>query len=261
MAIENFAKGRIEMQELIADAKGSAIGKRLMDVRLPEGARLALIRRKKEAFIPEATSVVVEGDSIILVGNPGAFEDARTRFQNKKAARRKVVIMGGPAMAVWLCRSLRDRNFAIRLFETDRARAEELAEKLPWVTVINADPTDHTVFEEENIGLADVFVSLLDDDEANIIGGVLAKTRGVLTVITVVQKKKYLDLVYDIGVDAAFSTRHVAGEEINLLLDESPYRHLGSLAAGAVDVFRVIVQDTAPAVGRTLRELDLSPTG
>lgn len=259
VAIENFARGRIEMQELTATASGSAIGKRLMDVSLPAGTRLALIRRKEEAFIPEAKSVVVAGDSIILVGNAGTFEEAVKRFQNDRVQRTRVAILGGPSMAVWLCRSLRDRNFAIRLFEKDRARAEVLAEKLPWVTVIRADPTDRNVFEEEKLAQADVFVSLLHDDETNILTGVLAKMRGVTKVITVARKGQYLDLAYDIGVDEAFSTRHAAVEEIDQLLDESPLRHLGSLAKGSVDVYRVLVGDESPIHGKPLRELQLSP--
>lgn len=260
LAIEGFARGKIEMQQFTAGKSGSAIGKRLMDVRLPAGARLALIRHKKdEAFIPEAKSVVVAGDSLIMVGNVGAFEDARKLFMDEKAARQRVVIMGGSPMAVWLCRSLRDRNFAIRLFETDRERAEELAEKLSWVTVIHADPTERSVFDEEHIAEADVFATLLDDDEANIISGVLGKLRGVAKVITVVQKSKFLDLIYDIGIDSAFSPRLVAAEAIDQELDESRVRHLGSLAEGVVDVLQIRVGDRAPVIDKALKEIKLSP--
>jgi trk system potassium uptake protein TrkA len=167
--------------------------------------------------------------------------------------------MGGPPMAVWLCEQLKAKHFAIRLFERDRARAEELAEKLDWVTVINADPTNRSVFEEENLGQADVFIALLEDDEDNIIGSVLAKTRGVETVVAVVQESKYLDIIYDIGIDQAFSTRHVAAQEIENLLDERAMRHLGSLAEGKVDVYRVRIDEKTPAVNKALRDLALSP--
>jgi trk system potassium uptake protein TrkA len=167
--------------------------------------------------------------------------------------------MGGPPIAVWLCRSLRDRNFSVRLFEPDRERAEALAEKLDWVTVIRADPTDRSVFAEENLGQADYFIPLLDSDEANIIAGVLAKTRGVAQVITVVQSAKYLDVVFDIGVDRAFSPRQVAGEEIDTTLDDSPLRHMGTLAEGHVDVFRVRVGKRASVINKPLREVKLSP--
>ena len=90
-----------------------------------------------------------------------------------------VVINGGTTLAEWVCRFLRGRNFAVRLFERDPARAERLAADLEWVTVLNEDPTDAAVFQEERIGEVDDFVSLLDDDEDNIIGAVLAKSRGV----------------------------------------------------------------------------------
>jgi trk system potassium uptake protein TrkA len=259
VAIETFSRGRIEMQEFVASEKGTGIGKRLMDVHMPSGTRLAMIGRKGTAIIPEATSVVVPRDTLIMVGNAGAFDEGRKLFQADRPPRRKAVLMGGTPIAVWLCRALREHNFSIRLFEPDRQRAQALADSLDWVTVIQADPTDRSVFDEEHLGQADVFLCLLDDDEDNIIGGVLAKTRGVSQVVTVVQQTKYLDVIYDIGVDLAFSPRMEAAREINAVLDDSPLRHLGSLAEGYVDVFRVKVGDGAPVAGKPLREVHLAP--
>ncbi len=258
VTIESFARGRIEMQEFTAQS-GSAIGKRLQDVQLPQGTRLAMIKRQDEAIIPEATTVVAPGDVIVLVGNAGVFEDARKLFHKEKYTRKKIVIMGGPPMAVWLCRALRDRSFAIRLFETDRDRARELADKLDWVTVIIADPTERSIFEEEHIGQADVFIPMLDHDEANIIAGVMAKSRGVTDVFTILQRSKYVDLVYDIGVDKVFSPRIIGVEEIIHVLDESPLRLLGTLVEGIVDVYRVRVSKQSEATDKRLRDVGLSP--
>lgn len=259
VSVENFARGRIEMQEFPASASGSAVGKRLMDVKLPARTRLAAIRRRDQALIPEAKTVVVEGDSIILVGDVGPFDDARKLFQDDKQPRKSIIIMGGTDMAVWLCQAMRDRNFAIRVFEEDRQRAEQLAQLLNWVTVIHADPTDRTVFAEERIGQADAFIAMLDHEEENIIAGVLAKSRGVEQVITVLQQSKYLDVALDIGVDKAFSPRTVAVDEINQVLDESPIRRLGTLADGIIDVFRVRAGEEATVIGKPLREVGLSP--
>ena len=104
--------------------------------------------------------------------------------------------------------------------------------------VLNADPTDAAVFQEERIGEVDDFVSLLDDDEDNIIGAVLAKSRGV-QVISIVQRSHYLDLLYDIGVDRAFSPRIVASQEIEETLDDTRVRRLSSLERGVLDIWRV----------------------
>ncbi|MHC4447878.1 MAG: NAD-binding protein, partial [Planctomycetota bacterium] len=160
---------------------------------------------------------------------------------------------------VWLCRALHDRNFAVRLFEIDRARAEQLADKLGWVTVIAANPTDRSVFEEEHIAQADVFVALRQDDENNIIASVLAKSMGVTQVIAVVQGSTYLDLVYHLGVDRVFNPSLVAAQEIESVLEERRLQQFSSLADGVVDAYQVRVGDGSPVIGKALREIKLSP--
>ena len=161
-------------------------------------------------------------------------------------------------MAVWLCRALREHAWSIRLFDTSKARAEELAEKLDWVTVLHADPTDKGVFAEEQIALADVFVALLDDDEDNIVGAVFAKAGGVIECVAVVQRSRYLDLLYHIGVDRSFSSGMVAAREILHLLDDSPLKKLATLA-GDIDAFEARIGSDAEVAGRKLRESKLPP--
>jgi trk system potassium uptake protein TrkA len=135
----------------------------------------------------------------------------------------------------------------------------ELAERLDWVTVLNADPTEREVFQEEHLGEADVFIALVDDDEDNIIGCVLAKSQGVDRVIAVVQRSNYLDLLSHIGVDHPFSPRVVAAREIEQMIDDQPVRVLASLFAGGIDAYRVRVAPGADVLGKTLRDLKISP--
>lgn len=259
LAIEHFARGKIDMQEFQVSEGAAALNRPLSALRLPKGVRLGAVTREKEVFIPDAATAIQSGDRIVLVGNADVFYEARQLFMKDDAGRRKVIIMGGPVMAVWLCRALKDRNWSIRLFETDRARAQELAEKLNWVTVLNADVTDRAVYEEERVGQADVFVALLDDDEDNIIACVLAKTLGVTQVIAVVQRSNYLDLLYHIGVDRPFSPRVVAAREIESLLDDSPIRLLSSLVEGYVDAYRVRIDEGSPIAGKPLHEVKMTP--
>lgn len=260
LAIEDFARGAIEMQEFPVSRTAPAIGKALLELGLPGGTRVAAVTRKGGSFIPEATTTIDEGDIIVLVGNANAFQDARRIFHDEKARRRSIVIMGGPPMALWLCRALRDRDFSIRLFETDRPRAEELAEKLDWITVLHADPTDPGVFEDENLQQADVFVALLDDDEQNILGCAWAKSKGVNDAVVVVQRDNYVHLLPSVGIDHSFSPRQVAVREIELMIDESGLRHVANLAEGIIDVYRVRVGDAADVVGRPLHEVKLTPS-
>jgi len=261
LAIENFAAGAIEMQQLAVDAKAPAVGQALASVGMPAGTRVAALLRGGEALIPEARTRIEPTDSIVLVGNREAFQEARKLFTNTTDHRlRRVVMMGGSTMAVWLCRALKDRDFSIRLFDISRARAEELAEKLGWVTVIHADPTDPAVFQEEHIEDADAFVSLrTDDDEHNILAGAWAKSMGAKMAIATVQRPNYLRLMKEVGIDRPFAPRVVAVRELENLIDDRRLHHVASLAAGSVAVFQVTINKKAAVVGKALREIKLAP--
>ncbi len=263
LAIENFAQGRIEMQELFVDDDAPAVGKPLMELPqlgMPAGTRLAALGRDGGTVIPEARTVIQTGDSVILVGNREAFGAARKLFARASSKRRRVVIMGGSPIAVWLCRALRDRNFSIRLFEIDPDRAQELAQKLDRVTLVNADPTDPAVFAEEHIAQADAFVSLrTDDDEHNILAGAWAKSMGAKMAIAMVQRPNYLELMRRVGIDQPFSPRVVAVRQIQNLLADRRLHRMATLAEGAVDVYQVTVGERAKVAGQPLRAIKLTP--
>ncbi len=257
MAVEDFARGRVELQRFVVEASAPATGVRLAELKLPRGVRLAVIERGEHAFLPDADSRPTEGDIVHLIGETSVIEQARRLFYTGKTKRKHVVIMGGPAIAVWLCRALKGRHFSVRLFETDPARAEELAQKLDHVTVIQADPTDPAQFEEEHIGSADAFVALTRDDEHNILGAAQAKTWGTAHCIAVVERSTYMHLLQHVGIDHAFSPRQVAAREIQSLIETRPVRCLASLAEGAADVYEVRPSANGPATDKALKNVKM----
>lgn len=260
VAIEHFARGRIDMHQVVLPEKCPVLGKPLSQIQLPKGTRIAAVSRESEAVIPSASTTLAAGDRLVLIGNSPVFDDMLRRLGVKDARRKNVVIMGGTPMAVWLCEVLHKRDWSIRLFETDLTRAEELAQKLDWVTVLNADPTDNAVFAEEHIGQADVFIAVHHEEEENIVGAVFAKAGGVTECVAVVERARYLDLLYHIGVDRAYSPGMVAAKELDILLDESSFQRMATLASG-VDVYLWRVAPDDAATERPLSELNLSPGG
>lgn len=260
IAIEHFARGRIDMHEVSLKDNASSIGKPLSQIQLPQGTRIASVSRAGQAFIPGRDTVLQDGDRLVLIGDTDVFDDMLRRIGVKDHRRRTVVVMGGTPMAAWLCEVLHKREWSIRLFETDTDRAHELAERLDWVTVINADPTDNSVFAEEHIAQADVFIAVHREEEENIVGAVFAKAGGVTECVAVVERARYLDLLYHIGVDRAYSPGMVAAKELGILLDDSPFLRMASLASG-VDVYLWRVTASDIKTERPLIEMNLFPNG
>lgn len=255
MAVERFADGLIEIQELAVDSKAALIGRTLAETRLPPSTRLAAISRQGESFIPNARTVIEAGDVVTLISDRDHFEKARSLLQPQPPSRMRIIIMGGTALGVWLCRALHHRRFIVKLFEEDMRRCRELAQKLDWVTVLHADATGQMVLEEEHIEQVDAFVALTDDDERNILAAARAKSMGVEQAIAVLQRPTYLHLIEHVGIDRAFSPRITAVTQIQQLMDESKVRKLASLAAGVADVYQVRLDADAEIPKVPLREI------
>lgn len=261
MAVERFARGEIEMQSLSVREDARATNTMLRELKLPAGARLVCIERDGTTFIPTGDSTVLAGDVVTLIGETKSMTPTRKLFDTSAGQRRSIMIMGGSSQAVWVCRELRNRRFSVRLFEPDRQRAAELAEKLDWVTVLNDDPIRSEALTEERVDLADAFVALTDDDENNILAAAQAKSLGVRSAIAVQQRATYLHLLRHVGIDRAFSPRANAVDELLRLIDTNPIRPIAQLAGDAASVFEVHISSRAVDIlGKPLSELRLPPS-
>lgn len=260
LAVERFARGRIEMQQLPVSDSAAVIGKRLAEAKFPSAARVVSIEREGQAFIPDKDTVVQLGDVVTLICEVSVSERSRKLVHTTSQKRKRVMIVGGTPLGVWLCRQLNSRAFSVRLYEADRDRADELAAKLDWVTVVHTDPTDTSNWDEERLDQADAFVSVSDSDEHNILTAARAKSAGTVRAIAVLQQSTYLHLLTHVGIDKAFSPRATAVTEIQRLLETGPVRRLATLAEGIADVYEIRVPSSAKKIVQTpLREVQLPP--
>lgn len=260
LAVERFARGRIEMQQLPVSDHAPAVGKRLAEIGLPGAARVASIERDGVAFIPDGQSIVQQGDVVTLICDVNVFERARKLIHDTSQRRKRVMIMGGSALAVWLCRQLHSRAFSVRLYEAQRERAAELAAKLEWITVLRTDPVDPAAWDDEHLDQADAFVALSDSDEHNILAAARAKSAGAWLAVAVLQRPTYLHLLTHVGIDKAFSPRVTAVTQIQQLLEPGPIRRLATLAEGIADVYEIRVSASAKKVNQTpLRQVQFPP--
>ncbi len=258
LAIEQFARGKIEMQQLPVGDDAKAVGHELADLKLPASARVTAVKRGEEAFLPDAHTVIQRGDIVILVGESKGFDKARKLFDSESGRSRKVIILGGTAQCVWVCRALKGKNFSIRVFETDPLRAQELSGKLEWVTVLNADAVNTDALKDERVNMTDAFLALTDDEERNILAAARAKTMGAASAVAMLQRSTYQHLLEHIGIDWSFSPRTAAVTKVLRLLDRGPVKHLATLVEGIAEVYELEVPIGATrSVNKPLKELKL----
>ena len=116
VAVENFARGQIEVQQQEV-AKGSRlVGKKLIDLKLDARVRIGYIQRDGKSEVARADSELQAGDVITLFGHPEELFTLRERFDPKhKVDIARVVLFGGSETAISLIRLLSNPRFKVRV--------------------------------------------------------------------------------------------------------------------------------------------------
>jgi len=260
VVVENFARGELEMQELAVSEETSAVGVPLKDVKLPAGVRIGSIFRNGKMTIAGAEHRVAAGDRVTLIGTREDIDEVREKFQKELPPKQGVVIAGGGETGYHLARVLEGPRFAVLLMEKDRGRCEFLAAHLKYATVVNADAQHRASLEEERVGSADVFVACTGDDEDSIMACVEARELGAKTIMSIVSRPDYANVVGKLGIDHAVSPRKVIAREILAFLNTGAVISKTPMATDAgIEVLEIEVEEGAPATRHVLADLQLPP--
>lgn len=254
LAVSRVARGTVEIQDFQVDNDGSASGKRLRDVAMPPGSRVVAIRRDDHWRLPTADSRFKIGDRVTVVVDSTRYDELDGLFTAHRTRRRNVVVFGGSPAAVWLCRALHNRVASIRLFEADHERSQSLADKLDWVTVVNADLTAGSVFEELAGNKIDAFLALGDDDE-NMLSSALAKRHGIPMIITMTHRTSLIPLLEDLGVTESFNPCSSALEDILHFISDADFEQVSTLGGDELELVRVRVGARSPLADQPLRNV------
>ncbi len=266
VAVEDFARGAIEVQLVEVTKRSKVIGKTLAELKLDNRMRIGMVQRGDKTMVADAHTVLEVGDSITVFGHPDALFDTRSSFDPSagQGDRLRVVILGGGEMSVSLVRLLSNPRFMIRIIENDPARCRQLADRFPEVTLIHGTGTSLKLLEEEQIGSTDFFVACTKIDEDNVMTCLQASKLGARHVMLAINRTDYAEVLEQMkiamGVELAVSPRVATANQILRYISREPYIDLGSLPGDVGKIIEITVKPGSPSAGRKLREINW-PTG
>jgi len=259
LAVEIFAQGDIEVQELSIEAGAPVLEAPIKDLGLPKGIRIGSILRAGRIWIVGAQDHLQAGDRVTLIGKHEDVDKVRDMFQKHAPPKRGIVIAGGGETGLHLARLLDKGHFRVQLMESDRDRCSHLAARLKHTTVVNANATLRAHLEEERVGTADVFVACTGEDEDNIMACVEARDLGAKTILAIVGRPDYASVVGKLGIDMAVSPRQVMTRQVQSFLTTGVVVSRNTLGGGGVTVIEVEVPPGCPATEHSLAKLNLPP--
>jgi trk system potassium uptake protein TrkA len=257
IVLEQFARGELEVHEVVVNDKGSAAGKSLRDLDLPGNVRIGTIRRGEKMWIATAGDILTVGDRLLVFSRPEDVANIKSLFRQAQEHRRRIVIAGGGETGFHLARTLERERFKVTLMESDLKRSQFLAKNLSQTSVIHGDATRREVLQEERVGTADAFIACSGNDENNILAGVEARDLGAETIMAVVGRPDYAHVVGKLGIDVAVSEREVMARQILSFLQEGNVLRRQRLPGGEVELVELDVGGGARSVGLALKDWDI----
>jgi trk system potassium uptake protein TrkA len=261
-SVADFAEGRVKLLSLRVPATSPLVGRKLMELRTAGGPDflVAAIERGGRVVIPRGPDAIHYDDLAYVVVRHPDIEPVVRAFGLHAEPVRSLVVVGGGAIGRLVAQEAVARGIKVRIIERNEERCHQLVDRLRGVLVLHGDGTDLSLLEEENIGAADVFAAVTDDEENNVLIALLGKKMGVKRTISRVAHLGYVPLVSTLGLDLVVSPRFAAVGAILRYLRRGKVLNVAALRDEGAEVIEVEAQATSALVGRPLAEVKL-PAG
>lgn len=165
-------------------------------------------------IIPRGDTQFKEGDKVVFITSKGGDQELFESSGRVKLDIRNVMILGGSKIGLKTAKDLCKSKFNVKLVESNREIAFELADELPNALVINGDGRNAELLEEENISNMDAFIAVTGNSETNIMSCLVAKSKGVKKTIALVENMDYYQLSQSIGIDTLINKKLLAANNI-----------------------------------------------
>ena len=244
LASQDFAKNKIQFIKIAATENSSFIGKTIFDLKLPEMVSVIAIAREDDVIFPTEDEEICSGDYLFFLGSIRQIKKIEKQFDVQKAFKnRKIMLVGASEISLEIAEELERLDAGCILVDKNQDKCQQFSEKLNSAEIVNGDATDVTFLREESIQNVDVFVSLTEKDEINLMTTLLAKREGVYKTIALTQNAEYSNIYGQLGVDVTISPRLIAAQHI-----------LGFIQRGKIAKGLILVEDKAEIIEVALHE-------
>ena len=263
--IDTFAKGRVELLNLVITEDSPFVDKTLIDVakRVLSDILICTVERGDDIFIPNGAFILRANDKITIVASAVNSREFFTKIGYDTHQVKDAMIIGGGTMTYYLAEILLKMGIKVKIVEVNREKCETLSENLPRATIINGDATNQEILIEEGINGCDSFVSLTGIDETNIILSLFAKTRTQGKIVTKIDRISFDDIINTFNVGSLIYPDKIAADYIVSYV-RAMQNSIGSnvetlikLNGGRVEALEFKILKGSPVIGIPLMELNL----
>ena len=158
----------------------------------------------------------------------------------------KIIVVGGGKVGTALCRSLVAENHDVVLIEQDEAVLNHITKRYDIIGIVG-NGANFKVLEQANIEDCDIFISMTEHDEVNMVSAVLAKKMGAKETVVRVRNPEYSNPYFKekniLGFSLVVNPEQLAARSIANIIDFPNALSVEHFANGRVALMEFKVKD------------------
>lgn len=217
------------------------------------------IVREGKTIVPTAEDVLLVGDEVYFIAEETHLTRALAAFGHEEPEANRVVIVGAGNIGLYLAQEIenKDTGISLKLVESNKDRARQVAALLSRTTVVQGDVLDAEILDELNLERVDTLITVTNHDQVNVLASLLAKRRGCKRTIALINTLYYQTIINTLGIDAVVSPRAITVSTILQHLRRGRIRAAHSLRDGAGELLEAEALDTSAIAGKRIEEIKL----
>ena len=256
-----FENGALTMIGLTLSRNSAFVGKSVKEVgRLYPNLKYVPIAMQRYGtqftLIPRGDTEFKEGDQVYFTTVKNGV-DAIVKLTGKvKQEIKNVMILGGSKIGYKTAKDLCKSRFNVKLIESGKDKAFEIADDIPECLVINGDGRNVDLLQEESISEMDAFIAVTGNSETNIMSCLVAKSKGVKKTIALVENMDYFQLSHSIGIDTLINKKLLAANNIFRFVRKGEVVAIAKLNNMNAELLEFRVTPHSKVCNHKIRDLD-----
>jgi len=210
----------------------------------------------QKAIIPRGDTVFQNNDHVYFITCHDGIDELYNLMGTKKDKIEKIMIMGAGRVGYKVAKDLSDGGLSVKLVEIDNIKAENIANSLPKVLVLNIDGTRVDLLSEESLENMDAFIATTGDSQKNIMSCLMAKSKNIGRTIAIVDNTDYFELSESIGVDTLINKKLLAANQIFRFIRKGNILELNKLNNMNAEVLEFLISKESKVKGKKIKNLD-----
>ena len=258
-----FANNNIRLLEILVDGRCPINNIKLNELtkKFPKlnANILGVVRDDKFIFLKK-NDVMKKNDKAYVAINASQIQETLEAFGHNDSISKKILLIGGGNIGYNLAKYIESsaNDIRLKIIEKNKDRAEFLASELSNTIIINGDGLDEEVLKEANLEETETVIALTNDDEDNLMVGVLvekfSKNKRTMVLTT---KPNYSLLQSSLKIDDLIDPRMNTVSSILKHVHKGTIESAYSILNGEYEVIEAEIIETSDLINKELKSADL----